>query len=79
MAFHRAAADLHRGGYLGLGQVGVIPQDQRLALTLGQTAERGDDRGPLQQDKRAVLGARHVRGCLLQVLVDDRPVPENRT
>jgi hypothetical protein len=75
MTFHGAAADFHGRRYLSLGEIGVIPQDDRLALTVGQLAKCGDDRGSLQQDKRAVLGARHVRGRLLQVLVNDRPVP----
>src|SRR5580693_10449366 len=48
VTLHRAAADLHRGCDLRLGQVRVVTQDDGLALSLGQAAERGDDRAPLE-------------------------------
>ena len=79
VTFHGAAADFHGSCYLSLGQVGVVAQDDGLPLAVGQSAERGDDRRTLEQDERSVLGARHVRRRLLQVLVDHRPVPQDGT
>jgi hypothetical protein len=38
VALDRAAADPHRGGDLCFGQVSVVPQHDRLALTVGQSA-----------------------------------------
>jgi pro-kumamolisin-like protein len=61
VAFHRAAADAHRGRDLSLREIRVVPQHDRLALPAGQLAQRGDHRGPFQLHQRAVLGAGHVR------------------
>jgi hypothetical protein len=79
MTFHRAAADPHGGGYLGLGQIGVIAQDYRLALPSRQVTQGGDDCRPLEQDEGPVLGARHVRRHILKVLLDHHPMAQHGT
>ena len=68
VAFDGAAADAHAGGDVGLGQVGVVAQHDRLALPFGQAAQGRDDGVPFEQDQRAVLGAGHVRRGFLHVL-----------
>ena len=79
VAPHGTAADAHRGGDLLLGQVRVIPQHDRLALPVGQVAQRGPDTVLLQRDEGVVRGARPVRGPLLQAGTDDHPVPQHGT
>src|SRR3984885_6941761 len=71
VALDRTWADPHGIGGLRLGQAGVVAQHYRLTLPLGELAEGGHDGVALQQGKRTVFGARHVRRVLLQVLVDD--------
>src|ERR1700678_655020 len=73
VALDRTLADPHLAGGLRLGEPGVVAEHYRLALPAGELTQRGNDGVALQQGERAVLGARHVRGQLLQVLVDDDP------
>jgi hypothetical protein len=79
MALHRAPGDAHCGGYLGLGKAGVVTQHDRLPLSAGQFAERGDERGALQPRQGAMLGVGLVDRRLGRVLVHDPAVPQHRT
>lgn len=66
--FHRSEGNAEPLGDLGLAQVGVVPQDDDLALLLGQGGEQADDavagvdelvpagRGPLGRVRKAPGG-----------------------
>ena len=68
-ALHRTAADAHGGGDLGFGQVGIVPEHDRLALLVGQVPQRRQPprtfrAGPVPRARRSACPARRfVRSC----------------
>ncbi len=77
MTLHRAAADRHGPGRVGLGEVPVVPQHDRLALPGGQQAQRRHQGGAVQDGHGGLLGGRRVRQRAAEIALLDHPAAQH--